>query len=650
VARRLTLVLGLGAIVFLARSLQAQTVAAPSLNRAEVEAFFDDAWTKSLTRDGVVPGAVVAVVHGGEVVLNKGYGVSDSATGALTDPGETRIRIGSTSKLFSALTALALVDAGRIDLDRDVNDYLTTARVPRTFDEPVTLRALLSHRAGFDADFSGFTTFDSADLTTPPDVYERRLIRVRPPNREYGYDNLGVGLLGHLAGVVNGTSFARAVEQHVIAPLGLEKTTVGVPDRQRERLAACHSWDARGSLVTCVPKRVREGFQAAGDITTTGSDMARFMLALLNGGCQDGRCVLQRDTFAQFSNLDQNRMHPLARGLGFIIYEKDGAGRLASGHDGAHDGFTSSLILFPESGTGVFMSLFSNVGLPTGSGLSQIFDLIVRVRRHNLQPVMNDVERRFAETFLPESAARDPSRSPGAAADIDLSFLDGTYVPTHGAGATLLARFLRVAVVLNVVVRDGDVWIDGEGPLVHAGNGVLKANGEAQWLFSRTDQDVFLQKPSDMAVVRHVKKPWHWDAKATVLPLLLPVLLAIPALLFGVVKRRSAPSRNLGYLLAFAGAAVLLGLYLELEHSAANYFPEGPTAALVAWRLLLNLAWLAAAAAVWVLLVNRRELLGRVEGVRSAGRVLLVVLFVVSALSLVVLLPYWGLLGNLLGI
>ena len=72
--------------------------------------------------------------------------------------------------------------------------------------------------------------------------------------------------------------------------------------------------------------------------------------------------------------------------------------------------------------------------------------------------------------------------------------------------------------------------------------------------------------------------------------------------------------------------------------------------ALVAWRLLLNLGWLAAAGAAWVLFANRQHLFGGVRSVRAAARAFLVVLFAVSALCVVVLLPYWGLLGNLWGV
>jgi CubicO group peptidase (beta-lactamase class C family) len=209
------------------------------LDSARVEAFFDHAWAETLSDGGAVPGAVITVVQDRTVVLNKGYGVTDIATGAAVDPSRTRVRIGSVSKLFAALTALALVDEGRLHLDRDVNDYLRDVRVPYSSD-PVTVRALLSRRARLDTGLWGYTSRSRSDVAMSHDAYQRRLLPGRAPDRLYGYDNLGVGLLGYLTGQVHGRSFARAVEAKVIRPLRLEQTTIGVPDWQAEHLAACH--------------------------------------------------------------------------------------------------------------------------------------------------------------------------------------------------------------------------------------------------------------------------------------------------------------------------------------------------------------------------------------------------------------------------
>jgi CubicO group peptidase (beta-lactamase class C family) len=624
----------------------AQVVHAQDIDRRAVEVFFDEAWTNTLRMGGLVPGAVITVVHDGEVILNRGYGVRDIGTGGPVDPENTRLRIGSTSKLFSALTALALADAGKIALDRNVNDYLKTVKVPDTFAEPITLRTLLSHRAGFDASVSGFMRHDRTHITTSPDTYERHLRRAHPPNHEVGYDNLAAGLMGYLAGELNGTSFARAVEEKVIVPWGLTKTTVGVPDSQFEHLAACHTWDSNGQITTCTPKFMREGYQAAGDITSTGADIARFMLALLDGGCLDSKCVLKAQTFSQFTDLNANRVHPLAYGMGFIVYEKRAAGRLAMGHDGGQDGFTTSLILFPETRTGVFINLFSYVGLPNDWDLSSVIDLFRRVRDHDLAGAQTEIEVRFAETFLPPRTAPAPRRPEGPI-ETDLGFLSGTYVgtPTQGNTAMLLSKLANVATAMSVVATGDGVFVNGVGPFRHTGGGVLEMNGEnAKWLFTRIGDDVILQKSDALAFKMYVKKPWHWAPIATLLPLVLPVLLAIPAFVFGLVQRRSKPGRNLGYLLAFSGLAALLGIYLELEYYAANYFENGPTVALFGWRLLLNLSWVAAIAALYLIVVHPRQLLG-IRGFASLGRSLFVALLALSAITVVVLLPYWGLVG-----
>ena len=80
----------------------ARSVCAQMLDSAKVEAFFDRAWAETLSDGGAVPGAVITVVQDRTVVLNKGYGVTDIATAKPVDPDNTRVRIGSTSKLFAA--------------------------------------------------------------------------------------------------------------------------------------------------------------------------------------------------------------------------------------------------------------------------------------------------------------------------------------------------------------------------------------------------------------------------------------------------------------------------------------------------------------------------------------------------------------------
>ena len=175
--------------------------AAQNIDSAAVETLMDQAWEEILSQDNAVPGAVITVVKDGDVLLNKGYGVSDIDTGAPVDPDMTRLRIGSTSKLFTALTALALIEDGKLEFDVDVNKYLTEVKVKDEYPEPVTVRSLLSHQSGFDAGVNGYMVYDNNDVVIDKVYYQRHLNRVRPPRREIGYDNMGLGLLGTVSGL-----------------------------------------------------------------------------------------------------------------------------------------------------------------------------------------------------------------------------------------------------------------------------------------------------------------------------------------------------------------------------------------------------------------------------------------------------------------
>jgi hypothetical protein len=295
----------------------------------------------------------------------------------------------------------------------------------------------------------------------------------------------------------------------------------------------------------------------------------------------------------------------------------------------------------------VFISLFSFVGIPENWKLSTIVDFVVRRRWHDPYGNTLRAQQRFAEALLPAPAARVRATPLRQAADLELSSLAGRYVTTEFGGPMLLDQVLRVTTPLAVSVHGETIRVNDTGPFRHTGGGVFEMDGDnAKWLFTRTEHEVLLQRAGALPVQMYVKRPWHWDAGLTFLPLVVPGLLAVPGAIFAFWRWRSAARRGLGLLVAFAGAALVLGVYLELEYFADNYYPSGPTFALVAWRLLLNVGWLAALSALWVIWSGRRDLVSfRSIGALAAS--LLVGLFALGALIAAVLLPYWHLVGNL---
>src|SRR5207237_8867777 len=109
--------------------------------------FLDGLLPAQLEREDIA-GAVVAVVKDGKVLFAKGYGFSDVEKRKSVSPAETLFRPGSISKLFTWTSVMQLVEQGKLDLDRDVNDYLDF-KIPPTYPQPITLRNIMTHTAGF---------------------------------------------------------------------------------------------------------------------------------------------------------------------------------------------------------------------------------------------------------------------------------------------------------------------------------------------------------------------------------------------------------------------------------------------------------------------------------------------------------------------
>ena len=135
---------------------------APELTKADFETFLD-ALIPSQLRNRNIAGAVVSVVKDGQVLFQKGYGYADVEKKKLVLPDQTLFRPGSISKLFTATAVMQLVEQGKLDLDRDINDYLDFP-IPKTYPGPVTLRQLLTHTGGFEETLKNLFVADESDL------------------------------------------------------------------------------------------------------------------------------------------------------------------------------------------------------------------------------------------------------------------------------------------------------------------------------------------------------------------------------------------------------------------------------------------------------------------------------------------------------
>src|SRR6478752_3365136 len=143
-------------------SVAAQSSPAPELTKADFETLLDGLIPSQL-RNRNIAGAVVSVVKDGQVLFQKGYGYADVEEKKPVLPDQTLFRPGSISKLFTATAVMLLVEQGKLDLDRDVNDYLDFP-IPKTYAEPVTLRQLLTHTGGFEETLKNLFVAHESDI------------------------------------------------------------------------------------------------------------------------------------------------------------------------------------------------------------------------------------------------------------------------------------------------------------------------------------------------------------------------------------------------------------------------------------------------------------------------------------------------------
>ncbi|NWH07888.1 MAG: beta-lactamase family protein [Alphaproteobacteria bacterium] len=306
-----------------------------------------------LMRARLVPGAVLVVVKDGRVVLTHGYGYADLATKREVDPSRTLFRVASVSKLLTATAVMQMVEEGKLSLGVDVNTYLDRFKVGKEFQEPVTLAQLLTHTAGFDDKFLRCCVWHGGATYPLGDYLAREMPpRVLPPGEVIAYSNHGYALAGYLVERVSGERFAAYTQARILDPLKMSATRWGLGTAISPDLAVPYRL-VGGRPVARALDDTQLG--PAADLITTGDDMGRFMIALLNDGESGGVRVLKPETIAQMT-ATQFRNGDGLDGWGYGFQENTINGWRTVGHDGSWGGYGASMVLIPEAKAGFFFA------------------------------------------------------------------------------------------------------------------------------------------------------------------------------------------------------------------------------------------------------------------------------------------------------
>ncbi|HEV2272325.1 MAG TPA: serine hydrolase domain-containing protein [Steroidobacteraceae bacterium] len=327
------------------------TAAAPALTATDLAEFMDG-FVPYAMHSADLAGATVSVVANGQIIFAKGYGLADLRQAKPVLPDRTLFRVASISKLFTWTAVMQLVQAGKLDLDRDVNDYLDF-KVPEKLG-PITLRNLMTHTAGFEETFAEGTAKSSSDILPLREYLARHVPpQIFPPGKIVAYSNYGATLAGYIVQRVSGEPFDEYIAGHILQPLGMTHSTFDQPPPP-----ALASDLSRGYLKASDDKPVPfvySNIAPAGALCSTAVDMAHFMIAQLEGGSYNGASIMSPAT-AQLMHTPQSRMAPGMNGFDLGFYQDDRNGLRIIGHGGDLLDFHSDLHLLLDKDVGLFVA------------------------------------------------------------------------------------------------------------------------------------------------------------------------------------------------------------------------------------------------------------------------------------------------------
>lgn len=302
----------------------------------------------------------VLVAQNGKILMEKFWGKADRATGK-PNTRNTRFRMGSMNKMFTAIAALQLVSQGKLALDGTVGQYLPDYP-NKEIAQKVTIRMLLTHTGG-TGDFFG-QDFEKHRLTLLKDnadyvTFFGARAPLFPPGSERRYSNYGMILLGHIVQVVSGEDYYAYIDRHIFAPAGMTRSgsqpeNQTVPDRAIGYMRQKGAWVPNTDTL---PWRA----SAAGGGYSTLEDMLKFARALESGK------LLPKDLLAQATTA---QIKENWYGFGFGLGGEDAAHWY--GHGGGAPGMNGDLRIYPKLGRVVVA--FSNLDPPTAGALLEYYE------------------------------------------------------------------------------------------------------------------------------------------------------------------------------------------------------------------------------------------------------------------------------------
>lgn len=308
---------------------------------AEIDVFIENYMKRNR-----IPGVALALAQKGQAPYAKGYGYAGSERLMTAD---TPMIIGSQTKSFTALAVMQLVEAGKIELDAPIQEYIAWFRVADAqASTKITVHNLLNHSSGLSE--AGYVSNLPDHATLEEAVRDLQRARLKAEvNQKYQYFNPGYVVLGYLVEVLTGQPYGDYLREHIFEPLGMSHTSAKIEEYSKMGMAQGYSQVF--AFPVPMTQHIPRYYLPAGFVISTANDMLRYLMAIENNGELDGKRVLSDHGVRAM--LTPNRGIDSYAGFGWDIFSYYGEAQIM--HGGATECFNTQVVIFPERGLSAVM-------------------------------------------------------------------------------------------------------------------------------------------------------------------------------------------------------------------------------------------------------------------------------------------------------
>jgi CubicO group peptidase (beta-lactamase class C family) len=295
-----------------------------------------------------LPSVAVAVAKHGKIIWEEGFGWANREK-MIPATANTMFSLASISKPITATGLMKLVEQGKIELDKPINDYLGFAKLTGLAGDPsgATVRRVMSHTSGLPLHYH-FYYENSGEAKPPMDqTIARYGILVNPPGQVFQYSNLGYGLIDYVIERISRRTYADYMRREVFLPLGMTHTSVGI-DPSLEEYAATR-YDSEQQPIPFYDT----DHPGASAIYCSAHDLVRFGMYHLKDHLADQEQILKDDTI---TTMQEPAILPTMAvgvyGLGWGV-DRDKDRILKISHSGGMPGASTILNIFPTEDVAV---------------------------------------------------------------------------------------------------------------------------------------------------------------------------------------------------------------------------------------------------------------------------------------------------------